>query len=728
MSTQRDLKRRGSGLLPLAITAPAIAIAALAAVALADVGRPQPAGPSIDAVLPDGPIARILELGAPEFPQFGRSPKWENGPYDCEIDTCYFSNANSTANPFVRWDDFICTQTGDITEFSFVAGGWLVGPCDLLSNLARVRVIIAERLPGGACGWFPGVTLCANDVPAASLDIEPLCVDMFGIQQYQISGTLPVPCRQTEGMQYAISIQAIVSDPAGCFMCWGATSQPQLGLGYGMNQATGATCDGPQDTAFTLLTDPDPCADCPCPEDVNRDGTVSFADILRILAAWGDCPDEDSCPDPQVCGEFVPCAEPDCFCFTTFTGDGVCYRDFSCGAQDCPDGNCPPGFVCVVETCCDVNKCAPMINCDEVGAAHNGTGLTASGAFIEARVDLGAVGGVAGELSPPAGIAVPSSSPGPMIGTARSAAAGDNLVLNGSFEDNVGAGCQFNLSNAAFNAVVANANAYGAGNELDVMDDPGNCGFGLAPIEGTTKIGVAAATIDQLAMRLSAPVVAGDAYVVRLVAHAVIEPFSPEVAPIDIGISADPNAFGTLVFTGTPSTTMWSTLTGEFVAPVGGGWLTIRPFGGGTIDGWTHIDSVGLASGNPCQNCPCPEDVNRDGVVSFADILRVLGAWGPCRVCDDCEDGTTDSCDIVDGGFGCIDCITPAGDCVCVQDDLCANLQACPGGNCPPGFFCCTNTCCGVPLCFPVCTDPLYEPEAGEVPNGGVTGSGVYRP
>ncbi|MCP3905808.1 MAG: hypothetical protein GY715_19450 [Planctomycetes bacterium] len=36
---------------------------------------------------------------------------------------------------------------------------------------------------------------------------------------------------------------------------------------------------------------------------------------------------------------------------------------------------------------------------------------------------------------------------------------------------------------------------------------------------------------------------------------------------------------------------------------------------------------------------PIPEDVNGDGVVNFADILTVIGAWGPCPGCPEDIDG-----------------------------------------------------------------------------------------
>ena len=32
-----------------------------------------------------------------------------------------------------------------------------------------------------------------------------------------------------------------------------------------------------------------------CPRDLNGDGIIGFADIVQLLAAWGDCPGPGSC-------------------------------------------------------------------------------------------------------------------------------------------------------------------------------------------------------------------------------------------------------------------------------------------------------------------------------------------------------------------------------------------------------------------------------------------------
>ncbi|MCP3904630.1 MAG: hypothetical protein GY715_13470, partial [Planctomycetes bacterium] len=45
----------------------------------------------------------------------------------------------------------------------------------------------------------------------------------------------------------------------------------------------------------------------------------------------------------------------------------------------------------------------------------------------------------------------------------------------------------------------------------------------------------------------------------------------------------------------------------------------------------------------------CPEDLGDDGAVAFADILAIIGAWGPCENCVEDLDGhrTVDFADVL---------------------------------------------------------------------------------
>ncbi len=103
---------------------------------------------------------------------------------------------------------------------------------------------------------------------------------------------------------------------------------------------------------------------------------------LAAHLAHGDCyaPEDsspgDSCtcetnPDPEcegaTCLTFIPCNEPNlCIqpvCMTTAEGGGLCVEGQTpcAGLPPCPNGtgDCPPGWICGVETCCGGPVCIP---------------------------------------------------------------------------------------------------------------------------------------------------------------------------------------------------------------------------------------------------------------------------------------------------------------------------------------------------------------------------------
>jgi len=203
-------------------------------------------------------------------------------------------------------------------------------------------------------------------------------------------------------------------------------------------------------------------------------------------------------------------------------------------------------------------------------------------------------------------------------------ACAQELVINGSFEDTSATATQYNLSNFAFNALMPDTTAFGADEELDVMD--AGAIYGSAPIEGDWKIGVshgdfADPIVDALALHLHEPIVFGRRYELTLVAQSALEPFSPELAAVEFGVSDDPLSFGTRALV-TPQIggDGWQTLGFAFDAPADGAYLTVR----GTIgpDAWTHIDLVSLVGGEPCR-----ADFDGDGQLTIFDFLAFQNAF-----------------------------------------------------------------------------------------------------
>lgn len=48
--------------------------------------------------------------------------------------------------------------------------------------------------------------------------------------------------------------------------------------------------------------------------------------------------------------------------------------------------------------------------------------------------------------------------------------------------------------------------------------------------------------------------------------------------------------------------------------------------------GWTATDAYGFLAVGACV-APCPSDIDGSGTVGVADLLTVIGAWGPCATC-----------------------------------------------------------------------------------------------
>jgi V8-like Glu-specific endopeptidase len=136
---------------------------------------------------------------------------------------------------------------------------------------------------------------------------------------------------------------------------------------------------------------------CPpvCPADVHPpggNGMVNIDDLLRVINSWGPCP--SACASPWTCsGTIQTCRSngaADCFCWTGFNNNAVCAQDFSCASPLCPDGTCPPGFVCVKNSCCGPQAiCAPLCDFTEAappdGVGPRGSGVAQPAHDSEAR-------------------------------------------------------------------------------------------------------------------------------------------------------------------------------------------------------------------------------------------------------------------------------------------------------------------------------------------------------
>jgi hypothetical protein len=165
-----------------------------------------------------------------------------------------------------------------------------------------------------------------------------------------------------------------------------------------------------------------------------------------------------------------------------------------------------------------------------------------------------------------------------------------NLLLNGNFENN-SASASSQLSNAQFNAVVADATAFGSADEIDLIT---STDFGIAPQSGNWKIGLhnqlATGFNDAFSATLSSPVVAAGSYHLRFFAAL----FGQREGPLEIGLSNSPTNFGTLIFSATPaSPTSWTQFDHDFAAAAGASYLTVR-MNNSSGDIYAFIDNISL--------------------------------------------------------------------------------------------------------------------------------------
>ena len=156
--------------------------------------------------------------------------------------------------------------------------------------------------------------------------------------------------------------------------------------------------------------------------------------------------------------------------------------------------------------------------------------------------------------------------------------------LNGSFENTTApAACNYNLNNATFNGFMANTNAYGGGNECDIII--AGC-FNPTIPDGIRAVCLAHVPEDEIAMELSAPLVMGNSYTISFWCYNAPD-FSPQ-GDLEIGASTTNNAFGTQIYVANTVSSFWTNFTFTFVAPNATQWITVRNMPGGAF--WNHID------------------------------------------------------------------------------------------------------------------------------------------
>ena len=168
--------------------------------------------------------------------------------------------------------------------------------------------------------------------------------------------------------------------------------------------------------------------------------------------------------------------------------------------------------------------------------------------------------------------------------------------LNGSFEITTAPlACNYNLSNATFNSWMSNVNAYGGGQECDILR--AGC-YNPSMPDGTRGVGIAAATVDEIALALSAPLATGASYTISFWTYGELT--FRALGNVEIGASTSNSAFGTSIYVSSTAPSAWTNHVFSFVAPNNATHITVRNVIDGIIH-WNHVDAFSFVAVLPTE-------------------------------------------------------------------------------------------------------------------------------
>ena len=181
--------------------------------------------------------------------------KYRQPPY-LRSPLSYFSNTNSNSNPWLRYDDFVCRETGEINRVTF--WGRVHHESDSpVENLAGFEITIFKWEEGGPCGFLPGEAVCSWEIPIDDAAWRFSFMKLY-TPIYQYSVNLPEPFWQEKGQHYVLLIAGILDDPDGAakFHWWPSW------VHYGTRSASYNrvdeywSCEYAVDMAFELYAEP----------------------------------------------------------------------------------------------------------------------------------------------------------------------------------------------------------------------------------------------------------------------------------------------------------------------------------------------------------------------------------------------------------------------------------------------------------------------------------------
>jgi hypothetical protein len=161
--------------------------------------------------------------------------------------------------------------------------------------------------------------------------------------------------------------------------------------------------------------------------------------------------------------------------------------------------------------------------------------------------------------------------------------------LNGDFEINTAVTDQINLTNTAYNDMMANSVSFGTVGDVDIITTTSYCQASAQ--QGSWYVALTGGGTDAISLELSAPLITGEFYTVSFYDRWGSPP-SSTVYPFQIGQSTTSSSFDTVIYTAPNSAEcIWTLRTFTFMAPNNGQFITVKLSDGGVSDTWCHIDN-----------------------------------------------------------------------------------------------------------------------------------------
>jgi hypothetical protein len=174
-----------------------------------------------------------------------------------------------------------------------------------------------------------------------------------------------------------------------------------------------------------------------------------------------------------------------------------------------------------------------------------------------------------------------------------------NLILNGSFENNLCVTYTETCSNHKYDSLMSNSHSFGTDANLDIMTSADSyCGSNGAAENGTWYVGVSSDYADAFSLTLSSTLIQGKTY--SLSFYDRQSDIDTAGSPVQIGVSNNDSTMGTILFTGPqPATCQWQRRSFSFSAPANIQYITVTcPYDGPPSTTWTHVDNFVLDTGN----------------------------------------------------------------------------------------------------------------------------------